>query len=95
MSRKVAVYGISGTPEGCHMKNSEAKRMVRQMFMVWRERNVSVQRLPIREFRHLSAPQPRPAFSPFIPDHMPPVEIPGVRFVAPVGLISWYPGLSI
>lgn len=99
MSKQVAVYGVSGTPEGYRIKNSEAKRLVRQMFAVWLERNVSIQRLSIREFRPSSAPQPRPVPSLYIPDHMPPAEVPGVRFVLPVTVPSWYPpvdlGLSI
>lgn len=95
MSRKVAVYGLSGSPEGGHVKNSEAKRLVRQMFAVWLERNVSIQRVSVRQFRPSSAPQLLPPRLPYIPEVLPPIEIPGVRFLPPASLISWYPGLEL
>lgn len=77
------------------MKNSEAKRLVRQMYAVWLDRNISIQRLSVRDFCPSSAPTSRPIYSPYIPEKMPPVEVPGVRFVPPDGFMSWLPAVDL
>lgn len=64
------------------------------MFAVWLDRNVSIQRLSVREFRPNSVAPSRPIYIPYIPEKLPPVEIPGVRFVPPAGLVSWFPPLE-
>lgn len=92
MAKKIAVYGVSGSLETGGLKKSDARRMVRQLYACWVVENVSIQRLSIRDFRPFSSPHARhtPAAA-YIPEKMPPVEVPGVRFIPPVGLVSWFP----
>lgn len=91
MAKKIAVYGVSGSLESGELKKTVAKCMVRQLYACWVVENVSIQRLSVREFRPSSAPQLRPVYTPYIPEILPPVELPGVIFVPPIGLPSWLP----
>lgn len=95
MAKKIVVYGVSGSLESGELKKTMAACMVRQLYAVWVVENVSIQRLSVREFRPSSAPNPRPIYTPYIPEFMPPVEVPGVHFVPPAGWMTWYPPVLV
>lgn len=96
MAKKIAVYGVSGTPETGDIKKTSAQLLVRRLLACWLVENVSIQRVSIKSVRLPSSPLPilaRP--SQYIPERLPPVEVPGVYFEPPLGWANWYPALQL
>jgi hypothetical protein len=86
MSRKIAVQG-----ETVHLKKSIAKLLVRRLLARWVVVNRSIQRVPISELPPgVFARLPRcvSQAKPYIPDKLPPYELPGLKFELPGGIPS-------
>ena len=81
MSRKIAVEG-----ETAHYKASVARRLVRRGWAIWTKANHTIRRL---KERHIPEPEPIPITAkPYIPEELPPCELPGLRFTLPRGVPS-------
>lgn len=83
MARKISVIGISGTPENSQIKKVVAQLLVRRMLAVWIIRNVSIQRVSVREANPLAAERIQVEWKPYIPETMPPREVGGCKFQEP------------
>lgn len=79
MSRKIVV-----TPSNERIKKSAAELKVRRGLAEWIVKNVSIRLIAIREIKPgwMSQKVNLPSKH-YIPEHMPPVDLPGLRFVAP------------
>jgi hypothetical protein len=84
MARKIAVKG-----ESVHIKKSIAKLLVRRLLARWVVVNQLIERVPIHELPPGAlARMPRcfvPA-KPYIPEELPPYELPGLKFQLPGGI---------
>lgn len=76
MARKVSV---EHSPE--HLKRSVAARLVRRGWAIWLIPNLKIRRLAVRA----KCSEPRyERGAPYIPERMPPLEIPNTKFVPPL-----------
>jgi len=80
MSRKIAVEG-----ETVHYKASVARRLVRRGWACWVIEGAKIRRLLIRATPEPVPPQRHPTY---IPDTLPPYELPGLKFQLPGGIPS-------
>lgn len=82
MARKISVIGISGTPENCQLKKSVAQMLVRRLLAEWVIKNLTIRRLAVRSVSLPTAPAPRIDVI-YIPDILPPAEVPNCYFKPP------------
>ena len=82
MARKILVLSVSGHPEREHLKKSVALILVRRLYADWEIPGVSIRRRAIRATRLRSEHGPAIP-SRYIPERMPPVDVPGVHFEEP------------
>jgi hypothetical protein len=84
LARKIAIEG-----ETVHIKKSIAKLLVRRLLAVWVVQNAIIRRVPVTELSPGAlARMPRCALppKPYIPDDLPPYELPGLKFQLPKGI---------
>lgn len=79
MSRKIVV-----TPSNERIKKSAAELRVRRGLAEWVVKNVSIRLLAIRALpKGWMSQKVAGQSKPYIPEHMPPVDIPGVKWIPP------------
>ena len=85
MARKIALLEPHGTKPSIYLKKSAAMLLITRLLADWEVRGVSIRRrmtkaLPPGFHSQRFIPQPKP----FIPERLPPAELPGIRFIAPL-----------
>lgn len=87
MARKIAVLEPHTDCVARHVKKSVAVLMVRRLFWSWEKENEIARILPLRSIpaaaRSARPPSESRPRTRYVPDQLPPLQIPGVRFQQP------------
>ncbi len=98
MARRISVH--SATPNGVtileFIKRSVAQCRLRQNLAapIFNElgKLIAIKMLPVRERPALNKPyDPHRKLPPYIPEHLPPAELPGIRFEPPASALILFP----
>lgn len=87
MARKIAVLEAHSDAVARHVKKSVAAMMVRRLFWIWEKENEIARIQPLHNLptaaRSARTPSESRPLIRYVPDQLPPLQIPGVRFEQP------------
>ena len=86
MSRKIAVLDLHQADSDkpvTYVKRSVADLLVRRLLAVWVIDKQVIRHVAVRSLREFTSMKFVMPSKPYIPEHMPPVDIPGVKWIPP------------